>query len=369
MIPRMNRPLSPLGDVTVSKGFARREHHGTGDALPIVREVMSAVAKPVADRFAGKRRLEPAAVDRSLRIFAQGVDERMLTVASYDMDQPATRTRPKGQYHERCRLAVSRQDDGFRLVAVTMGITCKRVHIEVNPTVASWTRHAAERFYLRDHTASTANAAIGGALSDHFPMLCIAVEAVRASWRFSDLAIPVKGGLLLGEVYDEPGQDWSGNYLSLDGVNVSTGSKPPATTTWREPGVARGSVPCWRAKTFVGPDEMRADQVAYAAAWDALAVKAGLKVGSTLGVDVVAQQKFAPLAVRMFSEQAVSYGQALAALFAGPAHRRVTQRTSPAPPVPYDDEAAWVRRRSRLSYLTTLVDDAPKSLPPRIPAR
>ncbi len=354
MPPRLN----PLGDVTVSKGFARREHASTPDAMPVVRDVIAAVAGPIVGRFGAGRRLDHAGVDRCLATFARGVDERMLVVSAYDRDVPATRARPKARAHERCRLAVSRRDDGFRLMAVWMGLTCRRVSVEVAPTVTSWTRHAAERFYLRDLSVSTANVAIGGALAAHFPMVCLAIEAVRSTWTHCDLAVPLRGGLLLGEVYDEPGHDSDGSFVAFDAGRLATGSAMPASTTCHDRGKPFLSVPCWRARTYVGPEEMRDDQVAYAAAWDALALQAGLGPDSTLGVDIVAQSSFMPAVVRAFSEGTAGYRSRLADLLADPLHARITCRTPPAPPVPYDDAAARVRRSERQARAAALLPTA-----------
>ena len=351
----MPTPPNPVGDVTVSRGYARREHAATPDGLPVVRDLMTAVAGPVARRFGANRRLEPVGVDACLASFAAGLDERMQVTAAWDRDVAATRARPRARAHERCRLAVSRRGDGFRLMAVWMALTCRKAHVEVAPTVVSWTRHAAERFYQRDLTASTANAAIGGALSVHLPMVCLAIDAVRSTWTHADLAVPLNGGLLLGEVYDEPGHEADGCFLTFDAGRLTTGLAKPASTTYSERGKAWNSAPCWRARTFVGPDEMRDDQVAYAAAWDALALRAGLGPDGTLGVDVVARAVFAPAVARDFSERAADHRRRLAEMFADPRHARVTRRTAPSPAVPYDDDAAWVRRRDRQAYVGSLV--------------
>ena len=327
------RPLNPFGDRSVSMGFARREHAGTVDAMPLVTELMRRMSRPVHARFKAGRRLEPAAVSATAADFERILDALAETVGRYDLDVPATRARPRSQYHEKSRLCVSRDASDFSLVFATLGVTAKRLHLEVSPTVLGWTRHAAERYYERAGDGTGASATIGRTLAAVLPLACHAIECVRDHKGFCDLAIPAGGGLLLGQVRETPEQDWAGRFIEFDVRGAVVGSRAHASI-FQGPPAGIGHSAHWRAMTYVGPDEMRPDQEAYAEAWLDVVRRSGLMEDTGKGAQLVAMRKFAPEALAAFHRECVPLAGWMAAFLDDPRHAGIMRRTPYADPPP-----------------------------------
>ena len=342
------RPLEPFGDATVSKGFARREHAGTVDALPFVSELMQRAARPAFARFTRGRRLEPAAVSATVKDFERLLDDLADTVGRYDHDVPATRTRPRGQRHEKVRLCVSRSARDFRLVAVTMRVSTKEFYFESSPTVLGWTRHAAERCYERMGGGAKSGGAIGRALAGQFPMATLAIEAVRSRKGFCDLAIPAGGGLLLGRVHEVPEAGWEGMSVCVYDRGAAAGCMPPvATSSGRRRGTGpdADSVACWTAITYVGPDEMRPEQEAYAARWLAAMGPVDGPEGTSPAARLVAMRVSDPAGMEAYETGCAGAARWMAGFVDDPGNARILARTPwPARPDGGRPHAAPARR-------------------------
>lgn len=333
------RPLNPFGDVTVSKGFARREHAGTVDALPFVSDLMARAARPAYARFTRKRRLHPPEVAACVADFGRLLDDLADTVGRYDFDVAATRARPRSEYHERARLCVSRDERDFRLVSVSLGINAKRFYFEASPTVLGWTRHAAERCYERIGGTARTGEVIGRAMTRQLPMASLAIEAVQARRGACDLAIPAGGGLLLGQVHEVAEIDWEGRYALITADGANAGRRPPTSTLPPAPcpGSGAGRTACWKAVTYIGPDEMRPEQEEYAAAWLDVGDRAGLVDDGPLASQLIALRHFGPDALARHRADSAQVAGWLAEFLDAPDYAGFMGRTPypaslPAPP-------------------------------------
>ncbi len=333
------RPLNPFGDVTVSKGFARREHAATVDALPFVSDLMARAARPAYARFTKKRRLHPPEIAGCVGDFGRLLDDLADIVGRYDLDVAATRARPRSEYHERARLCVSRDERDFRLVSVSLGINAKRFYFEASPTVLGWTRHAAERCYERVGGAARTGEVIGRALARQLPMASLAIEAVHSRKGHCDLAIPAGGGLLLGQVHEVAEVDWEGRYALVTADGANAGRKPPTSTLPAPPHRGAGPVACWTAITYIGPDELRPEQVEYATAWLAVGDRAGLVDDGPLASQLIALRHFGPDALARHRADSAQVAGWLAEFLDAPDYAGFIKRAPypaslPAPPAP-----------------------------------
>ena len=326
------RPLNPLGDVTVSKGFARREHATMVDALPFVTDLMGRAARPAYARFSKGRRLDPEGIDAIVCGFEGTLDALADTVGRYDRDMAATKARPRSRYSEKTRLCVSRDDNDFRLVSVSMGITSKRFFYEVVPTVLGWTRHAAERCYERVGGAGSAREVIGRTLAHHLPMAALAIEAIQARRGHCELAIPAGGGLLLGRVHEVPGPAWEGRYVHVTAHGIRGGQRPPASTL-PDPMTMDATVACWKALTYIGPDEMKPEQEEYAARWHDLAAYPEPVDEIGMATQAVSKRIFAPGSAEHYRVQCDEVARSFSDLAHDPKYALMTRRT-PYPPPP-----------------------------------
>ncbi len=262
--------LDPRRDVTASRGMARREHAVTPITFSLLGDVVDVVATPVIEQFGKGRRLLPRSIDAIAEAFLRHVDGRHghAVVASSEAITSPTRTQPKRRQHECVRLLVARDGEGFSLAVAQVMASRKHVGVEVRDTVVGWTRHSSERFYERaDRMAEASSRDIGGALAGMFATTCAAIGVVGGEGRSRTLALPCHGGLLLGEVSFAPEAEWRSRALMVKEHAVGTARSRPASVV---PCPYGGGAWIWTGRTFVGPDELGADQVGYAMAWSEL---------------------------------------------------------------------------------------------------
>ena len=272
----MARMLDPTDDRTVSRLMVAREKRGRASVEPVAAAFANGVFDRIINgRFESGRKLADDDLARVLSAFGTQVDGRMhAPVQSFDGNQGPTRTRPKGEWYERGRVHVDVRPGGFALAATSLALGRKRAMMEVGETCLSWTDHAAERFYERSCGDTPQSAAIGGALMSNFFPASMAAHAIARDGLPPYLAIPCEGGLLLGTVSWTQGAprdtgDDHGMGIMHHGASVSR--YRPARVQYVGPGC--DTHVRWRADTYIGPREMRANQVEYAAAWGELATE------------------------------------------------------------------------------------------------
>lgn len=270
----MARMLDPTDDRTVSRLMVAREKRGRSS----IESTVSSFAKgtfnrTLSSRFESGRKLADEDLARVMATFSARVDGALhAPIQAFDGNQGPTRTRPKGEWYERGRIHVDVRANGFALATTSLALGRKKAMMEVGEACMSWTDHAAERFYERSCGDTPQASAIGGALMASFFPASMAAHAIAREGLPPYLAIPCEGGLLLGSVTwtdDDPAK-------SAEDFGMGIMHDRGYTTQYRPARVQYVGPRCdkrvrWRADTYIGPREMRANQLEYALAWGELA--------------------------------------------------------------------------------------------------
>lgn len=267
-------PLDPYRDQSVSKAVARRTTAGSRVAARAAFEdVFNTVRDTCNRRFETGRRLLGTELSELFRVFERDFDGNVDSIAAFDGDRPATRTRPKGEAFERIRVHTSPfENDGVIWLWTTrLFATRKTAVLETVRSPFSWVQHAVARLFERDGGHSDANREIGEAIMLHNFMLSVATDLIAFEKLPRKMGIPCGAGLLLGEVQELRMPEGASRRYMYDRQYASVSTLFPQALNWRMP--AGDVTASWRAMTYVGECEMKPNQVEFVARWNDLRAK------------------------------------------------------------------------------------------------
>ncbi len=263
--------LDPYRDQTVSKILARQTAAGSRVAARAAFEdVFNSVNGACKHRFRSGRRLQGGELSEIFKAFERDFDGNVDSIAAFDGDRPATRTRPKGEAFERIRVHTSPfENDGVVWLWTTRLFASRKTAVfETSRLPFSWLQHAVARVYERCEGNMDANRQIGEALMLHNFMLSVATDLVSFEKLPVRLAIPCADGMLLGEVQELRAPEGTSKRYIYEREFGSVSTVLPQVLAWRtEAGKTCAS---WRAFTFIGEHEMKANQHEYVARWNEL---------------------------------------------------------------------------------------------------
>lgn len=183
----------------------RRETRNARNTEAELARVIEGVHGLVEGYFANNRRIKGG----DLRGMFEDIDASVrdgMTAVRYRFDErPATRARPKSEAYEAMYVLVNNQESDtetrdrvFRLHAMRIFGSRKKVEIDVRPLPASFSRHSAERLHERGGNVDDSIQALGNHLVE-WMLLPVLASDVMSDFNIGRFCVPgPSSGLMMG---------------------------------------------------------------------------------------------------------------------------------------------------------------------------